>query len=261
MKNKQFNYETKAIGVNEFSDTPESYQHYVVRIMAMQAYAERCGATEVGAQLSLAPDSALRVGLAKIVSDEAIHAHMLYQVLEDIGVSETKAIEIVNDKHQKTKSLDGVEAVGDSNNTWLDIVLNNMLMDRAGGFMVRNFAKSSFKPWATACEKIAKDEDWHQRFGWLQFLDYIELHGIDSAKARFHYWYVHALNFFGPPNNKSDELLKNYGIKRENNQVLRENFISDLTSLLANHDLDFLLEAVTDVYPYKLNKEAELCAE
>lgn len=248
-------YNVKSIDMSGFFSCPKDYQSYVIRIMSIQAYAELCGANEIGYQLRLAPNYRSRKGLSRIVYDEATHAYLLYQILEKIGVSEAEAVSIAEggklSSNKKTESLSGVISVGDDENEWIDLILNNMLMDRAGGYMVNNFSQSSFSPWAEACEKIYSDEEWHKDFGLREFEKYIKNNDISVVGKKFSSWFLKAINFFGPPPGKSQEILKKYGIKRRSNDELRSDFIIDLTSVMDGLGLGNLVQKnISQQYPY-----------
>lgn len=258
VEEKTISYEIKSIDYHNFKDTPEKYQSYVIRILSMQAYAEKLGAEEMGYQLRLAPDYHARKGLARIVSEEADHAYRLYNILEKIGVTEEQAIAIAESKsdHSKaTQSMEGVISVGDEQNQWLDLVLNNMLMDRAGSFMVNNFSQSSFAPWAEACEKIYRDEQWHKAFGLKEFKSYLTLHASQKdLPLKFSTWFSYAMNFFGPPSVNTYAELKEFGIKRLSNQALREEFISEVKALLKINSWEYLLLPIVYEYPCKIKE-------
>lgn len=253
-------YGVADISYETFKYCPEDYQKYVIRILAMQAYAERAGANEVATHLKLAPDFRARKGLAKIVSDEATHAYWLYEILEKIGVSEEEAIAIAegkNDPSKRTVSLDGVIAVGDESNEWIDLILNNMLMDRAGSYMVENFSQSSFAPWAGVCVKIYADEQWHKSFGLHEFKLYLQKYGAKQISKNFTDWYIRALNFFGPSTSKSEIPLKNYGIKRQSNDELRTKFVIEVEKIIAAMAIeDLVLGNISDSYPYAVKTSA-----
>lgn len=256
-------YLPKSINYDTFRETDEEYQRYVIRILSVQAYAEKLGADEMGAQLHLAPDYRSRKSLARIVADEAEHAFLLYTILEKIGVSEFEAIAIAEGKTTggvATQSLVGAKAVGDENNEWLDLVLNNLFMDRAGSFMVENFAQSSFEPWALACEQIYRDEQWHKAFGLRAFENFLETSKDSSISEKVTLWFVHALNFFGPPSIHTQNKLKAYGIKPKSNDALREAFVAEVKQLLQkknfNHWLRF--DSITKQYPFQFENGVNL---
>ncbi len=254
------NYAPLSVEYENFLDCPQEYRDYVIRILAIQAFAERTGANEMATQIRNAPDAKSRMGLSRIVYDEANHAYLLYQILEKIGIDEYEAVNLAlakNSSGESTQSLDGVLNVGDDKNEWLDVVLNNMFLDRAGTFMVSNFSESSFKPWAEACKKIYADEQWHTAFGFNQFKKYIE-NNIGKEKNiedKIIKWYVYALNFFGPPNVKSQETLKKYGIKRASNEELRSKFKTEVLNILSEINIHCIEKnKFTQEYPYQLIK-------
>lgn len=251
------NYSISSVDYTNFHSCPEEYKNYVIRILAIQAYAELCGAVEVGYQLRIAPNYRTRHSLSKIVYDEANHAALLYTILENLGINEKEAIAIaLGNEGLKTQSLEGVVAVGDNENDWLDLILNNFFMDRAGAYMVANFAESSFAPWAEACKKIYTDEQWHKKFGLDQLKVYLANNDYEDQllRKKFSIWYVRALNFFGPNNNKSQALLAFYGIKRKANHELRSEFILEVADLLSELKIEHLLSKnISEHYPYSIN--------
>jgi ring-1,2-phenylacetyl-CoA epoxidase subunit PaaA len=253
---KSNTYTPLSIDYDDFSHCPQEYRDYVIRILAIQAFAEKAGANEMGGMIKHAPDAKSRMGLAKIVYDEANHAYLLYTILEKLGISEEEAVAIAQSKNttgKATQSLEGVMAVGDEENEWLDLVLNNMFLDRAGSFMVSNFAESSFKPWAIACKKIYDDEQWHKAFGFKQLKKYLESGINKNVEDKILKWYVYALNFFGPPNVKSQEVLRHYGIKRASNEELRLGFKQEVLQALSDIGLQYLAtKNLTNEYPYQI---------
>ncbi|NRA66873.1 MAG: phenylacetate-CoA oxygenase subunit PaaI [Pseudobacteriovorax sp.] len=249
-------FEKESIGFDNFDTCPEDYKKIVIRILALQAYAERLGAIEVSGKLSLAPDFRARRQVSQIAHEESIHACLLYGILEKVGVSENEALTIAMGSNLDTpssKSLEGPMAVGDDDNQWIDIALNAMLLDRAGCYMVNNFAQSSFKPWANACQRIYKDELFHKSFGLAQFKKHIsQPHDESELINKFMTWYSRGLNFFGPPNVKSTDRLKEYGIKREDNETMRLKYIEEVAAMMRDLNLSHFIKPLkVDAYPFR----------
>ena len=77
---------------------------------------------------------------------------------------------------------------------------------------------------------------------------------MDKIKKTFNEWYVRALNFFGPPNRKSEPVLKAYGKKRQSNEELRNQYQKDLNELLSELQLKNLVsDRLSNEYPYVLS--------
>lgn len=233
---------------------PADYRFHLTRLLSMQAYAERCGATELARWVGRAPDFRLRRLLARILADEADHACRLYDVLDRIGVGEADAIAIAQGRAGSgptQAALQGPLDVGHPDTEWDDVVLNHMFLDRAGRFMVENFATSSYAPWAAACKRILRDEHFHQGFGFNQFK--LRLAGVANRTAyaaKVTRWYAHGLNFFGPPSSSRTQTLRRYGLKRRSNEELRGAFRLEVETLLDTLKARDLLRLERDEYPY-----------
>jgi len=244
----------ESVEVEQLADCSAEYQHHLKRLLSMQAYAERNGATELSLWIPKAPDFRVRRLLARIMADEADHSFRLYAVLHDMGVSEDDAIAIAQGRSGggPTKAaLEGPVEVGNPDNSWDDIVLSTMFLDRAGRFMVENFSMSSYAPWAKACKRILKDEYFHQGFGLKQFQ--IRLGSEpdrDAWRSKVTKWYAHGLNFFGPPGSSKTELLRSMGLKRKSNEELREGYRQEVEELMASIGASDLIALSNNAYPY-----------
>lgn len=78
-------YTPASVRLADLPAMPEAYRKTLVRLMAMQAYAERCGALELAPWVQRAPGYVERRVLARIMSDEAHHAYLLYRELDAMG--------------------------------------------------------------------------------------------------------------------------------------------------------------------------------
>lgn len=244
----------ESVELEDLSHMPDPYRSALQRIMAIQAFAERLGAEELGKWISKAPDfSSMRV-IARIASDEANHAYWLYRELDAMGLAYNDAIAMANGTQSSapTKaSLEGPRAVGDEDNEWADVTLNAMFLDRAGRFMVTNFSKSSYGPWARVCQRMLHDENLHQSFGLSQLRKLVKTCD-DRVKLarRVTLWYARGLNFFGPPSrNRSDELRK-FGLKRKDNEELRQEYVREVAGIMKALDAGDLINLSRDEYPY-----------
>lgn len=256
-------YETGSIDYDTFANCPEDYQKYVKRLLSIHAYSEVSGGCDVAVHLATVPNYKLREVIAKIIYDETRHAHMLYQILEKLGINETESVDIATGKadgYRRSESLEGIEAVSDADNSWADLLMNHLLVERAGEYMVRNFSFSSFKPWAEASSVISKEEQWHINFGLRQFKVWVEEGGLPEIEKVFSKWYVRALNFFGPEGSKREKVLADYGLKPKSNAVLRHEFKLEMAAILEEMGLSYLIDGVvTDSYPFEV-KQAAVCA-
>ena len=247
------NYGPSSVSLTSFPKMPEDYRKTVIRLMSIQAYAEKIAAVGVPDWARKVPDYKAARTVAKIVADEARHAFLLYTELEALGVSEKEADGIAQSTDTGSSSLDGPASLDAPENGWEDMIMNHMFLDRAGKFMVGNFTQASYAPWAVACEKILKDEDMHVGFGWTEFRTYVRS-GVKSREELTNVvsrWFVAGLNFFGPPPGKTQQKLAMWGIKRKDNDVLRREFREEVLGELETIGCADLIRIEHDQYPYR----------
>ncbi|VAW95379.1 hypothetical protein MNBD_GAMMA22-53 [hydrothermal vent metagenome] len=248
-------YGASSIKLEDFSSMSDEYKKYVIRLLSMQAYAERLGTLEVSKWLNIAPTSKQRRVLAQVIADEAKHSYYLYRELDKIGVSEQYALDIAEGKTNQgpdKHAMEGPLSVGDDDNEWPDIILNAMLLDRAGKHMLKNNTQCSYEPWAKVNQRILVDEYRHEGFGLQEFKQIIkDKKYSDTLKEKFNIWYARALNFFGPPPGKTHKKLLEYGLKKKNNEELRKDFSDEVSNILTKLGLKNYISLSTDCYPFR----------
>jgi ring-1,2-phenylacetyl-CoA epoxidase subunit PaaA len=252
-------YSPSAIDFADLPNMPEEYRTELVRLMAIQAYSEEKASTEGIEWIAKSPDYKRRRVFAKIIAEEAQHSYLIYNLLERMGVSEKEAISIAEGRSQRPMhdaSLEGPLSVGDDDNEWIDIMLNHMFLDRAGKFMVGNFCEASFKPWADANRIILREERGHIGFGFAELRTYLAEKGdSDEARIKISNWYAKGLNFFGPPSTSRGARLSAYGLKRKDNETLRNEFRQEVEDVFAEIGRPDLIQLERNEFPYRSGNE------
>ena len=250
----RYPYPPDSIGRGMLARVPDDYRALLIRTMAMQAYAERLGTTELGPWIGRAPGYRQRRLVARIAADEAAHSFWLYRELERIGVAEAEAVDIAEGRTgagAARASLDGPREVANDDNRWIDVVLNHMFLDRAGHFMVANFATSSYAPWARVCRRILRDEAIHVRFGYNELQRALaEPHDERDLSRRLSRWFALGLNFFGPPRSSKTRRLKDLGLKRRSNEQLRRAYRKEVLGLMDGLGARHLIKLSRAAFPY-----------
>ena len=250
----KYPYPPESIRRDMLASVPDDYRHTLVRTMAMQAYAERLGTTELGPWIARAPGYRQRRLVARIAADEAAHSFWLYRELELIGVSESEAVDIAEGRTGQgaaQASLDGPREVTNDDNEWIDVILNHMFLDRAGRFMVTNFAASSYAPWARVCRRILRDEAIHESFGYHELQRHLDQpYDRDDLARRVTRWFALGLNFFGPPKSSRTKRLKDLGLKRKSNEQLRRAYRKEVMGLLEGLGGKHLIKLRQTAFPY-----------
>ncbi|WP_394538532.1 phenylacetate-CoA oxygenase subunit PaaI [Lysobacter enzymogenes] len=254
-----FNYAPSSIDFADLPDLPEDYRQELVRLMAIQAYSEEKAATEGIEWIAKSPDYKRRRVFAKIIAEEARHSYLIYHLLERMGIPEKQAIAIAEGRAHRPMhdaSLEGPLSVGHQDNEWIDIMLNHMFLDRAGKFMVGNFCEASFKPWAEANQVILREERGHIGFGFAELRTYLADKGeTNEARVKISNWYAKGLNFFGPPSTKRGERLSAYGLKRKDNETLRNEFRAEVEEVFDELGRPDLIALEKNDFPYRSGNE------
>jgi 1,2-phenylacetyl-CoA epoxidase catalytic subunit len=224
-----------AVGPRDVAALPADYRDHLVRLLALMAYAENVGGEGLALLFNVVPDAPRKRVVSQIAFEEMVHADMVFDLLAELGIDEATAVQIAEGRtggfapiHNSLKSAE--ETYGDAENQWEDVILNHLLMDGAGIFVIENYAASSYAPLSEACRnRIRKDERMHQGFGRREFKEYLA-QSPDASRLleRFSHWYAKALNFFGPPAGKTALRLKDLGLKRKDNDELRAEYQNEI---------------------------------
>ncbi len=253
-----------SVNYDNFKDTPEDYQTYMIRILAVMAYAENVGGTGIALLFNLAPDVERRYIISQIGYEEIKHARMVYRILNRLGISENTSVQIALGKTGEFNSVNNSlkpaeETYGDEENQWLDVVLNCFLMDGAGIHVIDNYAECSFQPLLEICRDIiSKEEKMHVGFGQHEFAKLLDEHDdTELILERYKHWYSKSLNFFGPPDGRTAEKLSHYYIKPRTNDQLRKRHMKEIRHRLGkiSHKLtDYILPLMESIesqtYPF-----------
>jgi ring-1,2-phenylacetyl-CoA epoxidase subunit PaaA len=254
-KAAEYDFSPKAVDYDDLPHMPPEYREQLIRLMSIQAYSELKAATEGIRWIANAPDFRRRRLFTKILSEEASHSYLIYGILERVGVSEAEAVAIAEGRkgsRMHEASLEGPLSVGHPNNEWIDIMLNHLFLDRAGKFMVSNYTQASFRPWADANEIILAEEAAHIGFGFVEMREWLT-HQVDPEKTRRRVasWYARGLNFFGPPSTRKSRMLREYGLKRLDNEGLRNAYRQEVEQVFAELGRPELIMLEAHEFPYR----------
>jgi ring-1,2-phenylacetyl-CoA epoxidase subunit PaaA len=222
--------------------TPE-YRECLIHLMTMQADSELAGAFGYVPWIMKAPGIEEKHVVAQIVKDEVRHAHVMYGLLEDLGVDVPAHV----GKHDFTLRLDDTAAdIGTARvaadqrvnifyypiDRWSDFIFFNFCMDRGAGHQLEDVRHCSYGPWVRAIEGIFKEEKMHIRHGelWVQRLTATpESRG--EAQAALERWYVRTMNIFGRPGSPKNRLYQKYRLKVRDNDEVRRTFATEVAAL------------------------------
>jgi ring-1,2-phenylacetyl-CoA epoxidase subunit PaaA len=223
--------------------TPE-YRECLVHLMTMQADSELAGGYGYVPWITRAPTVEEKHVVAQIVKDELRHAAVMYGLLADLGFDVDAHVrahdEVFTMRVGADADLGTARITSDKRvnifyypiETWADFVFFNFCMDRGAGHQLEDVRHCSYGPWARAIEGIFKEEKFHIRHGeyWVKKLaEDPATHG--EAQATFERWYARTMNIFGRPNSPRNQLYRRYGLKRRDNDEVRQAFAAEVKAL------------------------------
>ncbi|MBI4057329.1 MAG: phenylacetate-CoA oxygenase subunit PaaI [Elusimicrobia bacterium] len=217
--------------------TPE-YKENLVHLMMMQADSELAGAYGYVPWIAKAPSIQETLTVSQIVKDEVRHARVMYRLLEELGVPVQEYFEAHDFNLRVDKESIGTQRVADDKRvnifyypipTWYDFIMFNFCMDRGAGHQLEDAKDCSYKPWCDVMEGIFKEEAMHMAHGdfWVKKLaeDPKTKAPLQEALDR---WYPRTMNIFGRPNSPKNKVYRQLGLKRRDNDEVRQAFANEV---------------------------------
>jgi ring-1,2-phenylacetyl-CoA epoxidase subunit PaaA len=238
-----------AAALNEGRVEPH-YTKVLLRLLAAHAMAEKL--TALGYQRALAKlDSPeLRPVVEKNFAEEKKHARLIYDALEELGISQQAAdrsmIAVLKAPSFDAPSYFAAKAEGE-----LDLLMASLSLDTTGLIMIgENYKESSYAPHARAAEIILDEEADHEIFASRQLVDAVERFGVQSVNTALRRWLPRAVNFFGPPGSGFTYDCIRFGLKSRDNQELAELYLTMLSRRC--EQLGLTLPPLSTTYPHTL---------
>ena len=222
-------------------DMTPDYRQSLVHLMTMQADSELAGGYGYVPWIMKAPGVEEKHVVAQIVKDELRHAAVMYGLLADLGVDVSGHVDahdaafgmrIAADADIGTARITADKRVNIFYypiDTWADFVFFNFCMDRGAGHQLEDVRESSYGPWARAIEGIFKEEKFHIRHGevWVKRLAE-DAATRGEAQATLDKWYIRTMNIFGRPATAKNALYRKLGLKRRDNDEVRQAFATEV---------------------------------
>jgi ring-1,2-phenylacetyl-CoA epoxidase subunit PaaA len=221
------------------------YRDNLVHLMTMQADSELAGAYGYVPWIMKAPGVEEKLVVAQIVKDETRHAKVMYDLLAELGVEVDDRVRTHDEGFARrlddSEADIGTERVGADKrvnifyypiDTWADFVMFNFCMDRGAGHQLEDVRHSSYGPWRRGVEGIFKEERMHIRHGELWVKRLAEDPATrDEAERTLHKWYIRTMNIFGRPGSARNRLYRQLGLKRRDNDEVRQTFSTEVRRL------------------------------
>lgn len=238
-----------AAALNEGRVEPH-YTKVLLRLLAAHAMAEKLTALGYQRALDNLDNPDLRPIVEKNFAEEKKHARLIYDALEELGVSQ-QAADRSTIAMLKAPSFDAPSYFASKAEGELDLLMASLSLDTTGLIMIgENYRESSYTPHARAAEIILDEEADHEIFASRQLGDAVERFGVKSVNTALRRWLPRAVNFFGPPGSGFTYDCIRFGLKSRDNQELAELYLTMLSRRC--EQLGLQVPALTATYPHAL---------
>jgi 1,2-phenylacetyl-CoA epoxidase catalytic subunit len=170
--------------------------------------------------MTLIPDERLKVTYAKLMQQEVEHGVITARILRTLGV-------------------DGVDGeikqylFGLPIDTYCDLAYFNALGDRVGCYIGETWDGVPYEPLLTVAERLHKDEVFHATFGMSNLRRICSTaEGLAEANEKVKIWWPAALDMFGRSDSTFSDAYVKWGLRRLNNEELRQQYIADTRPML-----------------------------
>ncbi|MGH3840422.1 MAG: Phenylacetic acid catabolic protein [Pseudonocardiaceae bacterium] len=199
---------------DEFLAMPEDYREVALRQMLVNTEGELSGGDDyVQVFLPLAPNAEERQVCAERAVEEYDHYKLGKNVLAKIGVDTT---------HMETQTLAERTLFADQTlhtcTTWAERGIFSYIGEEAVMVMLREFANSSYKPWAEAVRTIILDEKIHIAHGARVCRNFAQSNdGRDRLQQALDRLWPTFVRVFGSRRSERAKLAVRFGLRKTTN--------------------------------------------
>jgi ring-1,2-phenylacetyl-CoA epoxidase subunit PaaA len=233
--------------IERLDEMSDEYREHLTNLMSMQADSELAGAFGYVPWIQKAPDINETLVVAQIVKDEVRHATVMYRLLKGMGVDVDEYYQTHNfNLRVDADDIGTLRAAQDKRvnifyypiETWSDFIMFNFCMDRGAGHQLEDSLDCSYKPWCEGMEGIFKEEEMHMAHGdqWTKRLS-ADAKTHNALQEAFDRWYPRTMNIFGRANSPKNALYRKYGLKKRDNDAVRQAFAADIKHKAAKFNL------------------------
>lgn len=216
--------------VETTEEMTEGYKKALIQILLVQADTELMSAPSYYMAARTAPSMNTRLSAYAVIQDELGHAHITYQLLQDLGLD--KDYLIYERKPHEFKNPYGFDQPLE---TWVELIIANAYFDRAGITLLADpFENTSYGPWKRSLAKIDKEELFHLRHGevWMKRLCEAGGKVKEEVQTAVDWMFPMGAEWFGMPDHlKRHTAQLEYKLKGKTNDQLRQIWLSAVVPL------------------------------
>ncbi|GAA2123549.1 hypothetical protein GCM10009759_74670 [Kitasatospora saccharophila] len=215
----------------EFRRMPRDYQKMLISQITINTEGELSGGDDYALMfLPLAPSSEERQVCAERATEEYDHYKIGKRILADLGVDTS---------YMETQSISERVLFADDRmhdcTTWAERGIYSYIGEETAMVMLREFAESSYKPWAEAVRTIILDEKIHIAHGARVCRNLAETEeGRAQLQAALDRLWPMFVGILGSPNTKRSQLAVRYGLRKTTNAEAIEAWREKVLPRIAN---------------------------
>ncbi|SDH73716.1 ring-1,2-phenylacetyl-CoA epoxidase subunit PaaA [Sinosporangium album] len=215
----------------EFHRAPDDYQKVLISQVMINTEGELSGGDDYTMMfLPMAPNAEERQVCAERAAEEYDHYKIGKRVLADLGVDTT---------YMETQSMEDRNLFADQGlhtcTTWAERGIYSYIGEEAALLMIREFAESSYKPWAEAVRTIILDEKVHIAHGARVCRNLAaSQEGREQLQAGLDRLWPTFVGVFGNQRSKRAQLAIRYGLRKTTNAEAYNQWLKTVSRRIAN---------------------------
>jgi ring-1,2-phenylacetyl-CoA epoxidase subunit PaaA len=225
-------------------NVPARYRGELLRLMASFVDSELAGSAGFADIINDAPGIQERISAARIVLEKTDHAGQILKVMESFGADgERYAVHHPwAERLPRDADIGAARQKGDMRLSvfhyplggWVDAVVMNVLMGKAGVIQLRELSHVSYQPLAEVFRRILPREARHLELG-IAGLERIAANPAerDAALASITYWRPRVAASFGLSGSARFGTLARFGLRHTPNETLLAEWQADVEAQLS----------------------------
>lgn len=176
--------------------------------------------------MTLIPDEKLKVTFAKLMQQEVEHGVITARILHGLDVGPVD--------HEIKQYLFHLPI-----ETFCDLAYFNGLGDRVGCYIGETWDGVPYAPLLEVADRLHKDEVFHATFGMNNLRRIVATpEGLQEANEKIKVWWPAALDMFGRSDSSFSDVYVKWGLRKKNNEELRQQYIADTRPMLEKLGID-----------------------
>ncbi len=170
--------------------------------------------------MTLAPDDRTRTAFARLMQQEVEHGAITARVLEGLGVD---YVEQPRGQYLFDLPIE----------TFCDLAYFHALGDRVGMYIGEEWEGIPYEPLLRYADRLHKDEVFHCTLGMRNLRRVCSTpEGREEASKLINKWWPAVLDMFGRSDSRASEAYVRLGLRKRDNEGLRQQYIADTRPLL-----------------------------